>query len=36
MYTETVQALGDQAVAKLAGQRRSLLSHFVRSMLRDL
>jgi nitrite transporter NirC len=33
MYTETVQTLGDQAVAKLAGQRRSLLSHFVRSML---
>jgi nitrite transporter NirC len=33
MYTETVQALGDQAAAKLAGQRRSLVSHFVRSML---
>jgi nitrite transporter NirC len=33
MYGETVQALGDQAAAKLAGQRRSLVSHFVRSML---
>ena len=33
MYTETVQALGDQAAAKLAAQRRSLLSHFVRSMM---
>ena len=33
MYTEAVQALGDQAVAKLAGQRRSLTSHLVRSML---
>jgi nitrite transporter NirC len=33
MYTETVQAFGEQAVAKLDGQRRSLLSHFVRSML---
>jgi nitrite transporter NirC len=33
MYTETVQAISDQAVAKLAGQRRSLVSHFVRSML---
>ena len=33
MYTEAVQALGDQAAAKLAGQRRSLLSHLVRSML---
>ncbi|HEY1860171.1 MAG TPA: formate/nitrite transporter family protein [Gemmataceae bacterium] len=33
MYTETVQAIGDQAIAKLAGQRRSLLSHFIRSML---
>src|SRR5437870_267017 len=33
MYTETVQALGDQAATKLAAQRRSLLSHLVRSML---
>jgi nitrite transporter len=33
MYTETVNALADQAVAKLAHQRRSLVSHFVRSML---
>jgi nitrite transporter NirC len=33
MYTEAVQALADQAVSKLAGQRRSLASHFVRSML---
>jgi nitrite transporter NirC len=33
MYTEAVQAMGDQAAAKLAGQRRSLLSHLVRSML---
>src|SRR5438552_4790538 len=33
MYTEAVQALADQAVNKLAAQRRSLLSHLVRSML---
>jgi nitrite transporter NirC len=33
MYSDTVQILGDQAVAKLAGQRRSLLSHLIRSML---
>jgi nitrite transporter NirC len=33
MYTETIQTLGDQAVAKLDGQRRSLLSHIVRSMM---
>jgi nitrite transporter NirC len=33
MYTEAVQALADQAVSKLAGQRRSLTSHIVRSML---
>jgi nitrite transporter NirC len=33
MYSDTVQILGDQAVAKLAGQKRSLLSHLVRSML---
>src|SRR5713226_6441817 len=33
MYTEAVQALADQAVSKLSGQRRSLTSHLVRSML---
>src|SRR5947207_5375590 len=33
MYTEAVQVLGDQAVAKLAAQRRSLVSRLVRSML---
>src|SRR5207248_4584330 len=33
MYTEAVQTLADQAVAKLAAQRRSLLSHLVRSMM---
>jgi nitrite transporter NirC len=33
MYTEAIQTLGDQAAAKMAGQRRSLLSHLVRSML---
>src|SRR5947209_17545572 len=33
MYTEAVQALGDQAAAKLAAQRRSLVSHLVRSAL---
>jgi nitrite transporter NirC len=33
MYFETVQALGDQAAAKLAAQRRSLPGHFARSML---
>jgi nitrite transporter NirC len=33
MYADTVRALGDQAVAKLAAQRRSLVGHFVRSML---
>src|SRR5207302_7760998 len=33
MYTEAVQALGDQAVSKLTAQRRSLMSHLVRSML---
>src|ERR1700722_11826928 len=33
MYTETVHAVGEQAAAKLDAQRRSLLSHFVRSML---
>ena len=33
MYTETVNILADQAVAKLTHQRRSLISHFVRSML---
>ena len=33
MYSETVQALADQATAKLKHQRVSLLSHLVRSML---
>lgn len=33
MYTETINTLAEQAVAKLEAQRRSLLSHFVRSML---
>src|SRR5947199_473181 len=33
MYSETIQVLGDQAAAKLAAQRRSLLSHVVRSMM---
>src|SRR5438128_8895329 len=33
MYTEAVHALGDQAVAKLAAQQRSLLSHLVRSTM---
>jgi nitrite transporter NirC len=33
MYTEAVQTLTGQAVAKLEGQRRSLVSHLVRSAL---
>ena len=33
MYHQTVQEFGDQAAAKLEGQRVSLLSHLVRSML---
>jgi nitrite transporter NirC len=33
MYSEAVQALSEQAATKLAQQRRSLLSHFVRSMM---
>src|SRR5262245_55672680 len=33
MYTEAVQTLAGQAVAKLEAQRRSLLSHLVRSAL---
>jgi nitrite transporter NirC len=33
MYTETVHAVGDQAAAKRDAQRRSLVSHFARSML---
>ena len=33
MYTETINALSEQAVAKLEAQRRSLPGHFVRSML---
>src|SRR6516165_1885960 len=33
MCSEAIATLSDQAVAKLAGQKRSLISHFVRSML---
>jgi nitrite transporter NirC len=33
MYSETIRVMGEQAAAKLDGQRRSLVSHFVRSML---
>jgi nitrite transporter len=33
MYSEAVATIADQAVAKLAGQKLSLLSHLVRSML---
>jgi nitrite transporter NirC len=33
MYTDAVQALGDQAATKLTAQRRSLLAHLVRSVL---
>src|SRR5438132_8093344 len=33
MYSETIDALSDQAAAKLAAQQRSLAGHFVRSML---
>ena len=33
MYTEAVQTLAAQAVAKLEGQRRSLAAHLVRSAL---
>ncbi len=33
MYTEGVQALAAQAVAKMEGQKRSLVSHLVRSAL---
>ena len=33
MYTEAVQTLSDQAALKLAEQKKSIVSHFVRSML---
>lgn len=33
MYTEAVQALSDQAAAKLIAQRHSMLSHLVRSIM---
>src|SRR5437868_9054556 len=33
MYTETIQTLNDQAATKLTHQRRSLVSHVIRSML---
>jgi nitrite transporter NirC len=33
MYSDAIATLSDQSAAKLAGQKRSLISHFVRSML---
>lgn len=33
MYSDAINTLSDQAAAKLAGQRRSLVGHLVRSML---
>src|SRR5438477_4875849 len=33
MYTDAINTLADQAAAKLVAQRRSLVGHFVRSML---
>ncbi len=33
MYADAILTLGDQAAAKLKGQRRSLTGHFIRSML---
>jgi nitrite transporter NirC len=33
MYSDAIQTLSDQAAAKLAGQKRSLVSHLVRSVL---
>lgn len=33
MYNEAINALADQAAAKLSAQRRSLPGHFIRSML---
>src|SRR6516164_7936231 len=33
MYSDTIQTLSEQAAAKLAAQRRSLLGHLIRSML---
>lgn len=33
MYTETIQTLSDQAATKLTHQRRSLVSHVIRSMM---
>src|SRR5258705_2108159 len=33
MYSETIDALAQQAAAKLEAQRRSLLAHLIRSML---
>jgi nitrite transporter NirC len=33
MYNEAINALADQAAAKLSAQRRSLAGHFIRSML---
>src|SRR6266851_5070794 len=33
MYNDAINTLADQAAAKLAAQRRSLVGHFIRSML---
>ncbi|MCS7016964.1 MAG: formate/nitrite transporter family protein [Gemmatales bacterium] len=33
MYAKTIEAISEQAAAKLAAQRRSLFGHFVRAML---
>src|SRR5258705_11951826 len=33
MYSETIDALAQQAAAKLDAQRRSLFAHLIRSML---
>src|SRR5438067_12372043 len=33
MYAEAVEALGEQAAVKLAGQRHSLTGHLIRSLL---
>lgn len=33
MYSETIDALAQQAAAKLDGERRSIFAHLIRSML---
>src|SRR6266540_1194229 len=33
MYTEAIEALGEQAASKITAQKRSLTSHLIRSML---